>query len=135
MGVTRHHILSRKQGISTAEMWVSDGKARPPGWYVNLYFKVPGALLMAQPFLSVELVPLQHYPECCLPPKRGNRGVWGQPWSGAYRKPGHEDHVSLLWESGGNGRRQLPALASLQPSGVTQLSWPMCVVLSWQRKS
>lgn len=62
MGVTRHHILTRKQGSSTAETWVSDGKARPHGWYVNLYFKVPGALLMAQPFLSVELVPLQHYP-------------------------------------------------------------------------
>lgn len=57
MGVSRHHILSRKQGSSTAEVWVADSKARPHGWYVNLYFTVPGALLVAQPFLSVELVP------------------------------------------------------------------------------
>lgn len=78
---------------------------------------------------------LQHYPQCCLPEEKENRGVWGETWSGAYREPGHEDHVPLLWESGGNGRGQLPALASLQPSGATQLSWPICEVLSWQSRS
>lgn len=95
--------------------------------YVNLYFTVPGALLgpalpvcgLGSPAASFRVL---------FASKEGDL-VWG------LQKPGHEDHVSLLWESGGNGRRQLPALASLQPSGVTQLSWPTCAVLSWRRKS
>lgn len=127
LGVSRRHIQSRKQGSSTAEVWVVDGKARPHGGYVNLYFTVPGALLgpalpvcgLGSPAASFRVL---------FASKEGDL-VWG------LQKPGHEDHVSLLWESGGNGRRQLPALASLQPSGVTQLSWPTCAVLSWRRKS
>lgn len=134
MGVSRRHILSRKQGSSTAEVWVADGKVRPHGGYVNFYFSVPGALLgpalpvcgVGSPAASSRVLFVSKEGE---QRRLGTDLVWG------LQKPVHEDHVSFLWESGGNGRRQLPALASLQPSGVTQLSWPTCAVLSWRRKS
>lgn len=87
---------------------------------------------MAQPFLSVELV-LQHYPECCLPQERENRGVWGETWSGAYRKSGHEDHVSLLWRAEEMAESGCQRWQASSPRGHTALL-ASCTVLSWQRK-